>query len=334
MKNMITLKKIKFSILLILAGFLMACEDEIHYDVTGDPINRVFVNVENNTLRNYNGYAFSLTHTPVGSFGDVIQATFPLRCTLEATESTQAKFEKDNSLIDSFNAKHNTNYKPIPDGFVELSADNLTILKGKMISSDSLTVSIPSNKYAQLTESGYVLPIRISALNTSPQTAISSNMNTVYLVIKTLSTNCYDSPLVNDMVGTLITPRTSWSATLDVPLVSGSLNQMFDGNVNSYWRVAPEAFNLVVDLQISVSGITGIRINTNRTNYDLTQVIVYSSEDGISWVNQGAPTLSLVNTYQYVKFYSPITARYLKINAIGWRSTSRIYIAEFDVYKN
>ena len=272
-------------------------------------------------------------HTPISHTGN-ITATFPARCTQEAATDLIVTFAVDTTLINTYNTAHSTTYSKVPDGLVVISNNGITIPKGAQASTDSVKITVSNDVLSQLTNTGYVIPIRISSISSTNNAAISSNQSIVYMVITTSWTNCYNSSVIGDMVGTLITPRTSWSATLDATLVSGTLPQMFDGSTTTYWRINPVAFNLVVNLATQYTTITGIRMNSNSTSYDLTQVKVYSSTDGTTWVYQGTPTLSRANAYQYIKFYGPVTAKYLKINAVTWYSTSRIYMAEFDVYKN
>ncbi|MGV8094546.1 MAG: BT_3987 domain-containing protein [Mangrovibacterium sp.] len=334
MKNPVIFRNISACFILIVAGILSACNEDIQYDVTGDPVNRVFLNVGNYTVNSYNSFSFLITHTPVGSFGDPVTAKFPVHCTLEATAETRVTLEPDNSQVDTYNAQNNTGYKALPNGLAELSTSVLTINRGELASSDSVTISIPGDKFSQLTEAaGYVLPVKITAINNTNNTAISSNLNTVYLIIKTRETNCYDSPVAGDMVGTLISGRSAWSATLDVNPSSGTLSRMFDGGTNTYWYVNPaKRCVLTVNLAAVYTGITGIRIHSYNASYALTSVVVSTSNDGENWNLQGTAKLSIASAYQYIKFYSPVNARYIRLDITGWRSASYVILSEFDVY--
>jgi hypothetical protein len=334
MKKLLNYKSRYAGVLILALYLLSACSNELKYDVAGDTTNRVYVNVE---TVNANTYNFSIVQTPISSIG-TITAVFPARGTQAAITDLKVTFAVDHSLVDAYNAAHSTTYSQVSDSILTLVNTTLTIPKGGVSSVDSINVSITNARLKYLTAPGYLLPIRINTVSTAENTAVSSNQNIVYLLITTSWTNCYNSPLITDMVGTLITPRTTWTATLDQTLVSGTLPQMFDGSTTTYWRitppVAPAVFNLVVDIKTAYTTITGIRINSNSTSYGLTQVKVYSSTDGTTWVYQGNPTLSTANAYQYIKFYQQISARYLKIQSVTPRSTSRVYGAEFDVYKN
>jgi len=313
---------------------LSACSNELKYNVTGDTTNRVYVNVESAFA---NTYGFSVVQTPISSIGTVM-AMFPARGTQAAVTDLKVTFAVDHTLVDAYNAAHSTTYSQVSDSILTLVNTTLTIPKGGVSSVDSINISINNQRLVYLTAPGYLLPIRITTVSTAEKTAVSTNQNIVYLLISTSWTNCYNSPLITDMVGTLITPRTTWTATLDQTLVSGTLPQMFDGSTTTYWRiappVAPAVFNLVVDLKTPYTTISGIRTNSNSTSYGMTQAKIYSSNDGTTWTYQGPPTLSTANAYQYIKFYQQISARYLKIQSVTLRSTSRMYLAEFDVYKN
>ncbi|HEY4784392.1 MAG TPA: discoidin domain-containing protein, partial [Bacteroidales bacterium] len=162
--------------------------------------------------------------------------------------------------------------------------------------------------------------------------AVSVNQNTAYVIINTVLTNCYKSPVLTDMVGTLITTRTSWTGTIDVTLTSGTISRMFDGKTSTYWYVNPaKECNVTVDLSAVTTGITGLRIHSYSTNYSLTSIAVYSSSDGSNWTSQGIATLSTATVYQYIKFYLPIDARYIKLDVKGWKS-AYVIMSEFDVY--
>jgi len=333
MKKSIYLSKLFATSLVITACLVNGCEEDETFvtKITGDSTNKVYINTQTSYVNNYK---LAVVHTPLSSMGD-IEVEFPARCTNEATTSMNVTFALDNSLVDTYNAQHLTTYSEVPSGLVTLENNMLTIPKGGLASTDSLKVYIPDNVLVQLTEDEYLVPIKITSVSGAKNVAISTNLSIVYITITTSFTNCYDSPEEEDMEGDLIADRSAWSATLDVELYSGSLDNMFNGNTRSYWRVRPsQECTLVVDLAAEYAGITGIRINTYRNSYNLTTINVYSSSDGVTWESQGEAVLATGETEQYIKFYSPLTARYLKFEITGWVSSSYIRVAEFDVYTN
>lgn len=317
----------------VLTVFLLsACRDELKYDVKGDTTNRVYVRTPTSYINTYN---FSVIHTPVSNIG-VVMAKFPARCTLEAATDLKVTFAVDNSLVSAYNNVYSTGYKQVPDSLLSIVNPVLNIPKGNFSSIDSIAMSITNQRLSYLTDPGYIVPIKITTISSTDNIAVSSNQSIVYVIIATSVTNCYNSPLIGDMVGTLITSRTAWTATLDATPSSGTLANMFDAKTTTYWYVSPsKEVNLTVNLGIAYTNITGIRIHCYSSTYYLYSLIVYTSSDGITWNSQGLATLATVSSYQYVKFYSPIaTAKYIKVDVKSWKSSSNLIMAEFDVYKN
>jgi len=305
-------------------------KDDSDYDITGDPVNRVYLNTETSYVNNYK---FAIIHTPILSDGNII-ARFPVRCTKEAGTEIKVTLAIDNSIVDLYNSTKATMYSKVPDGKVTLSNTTVTIPKGGIISVDSITVAIPAEVLTELRDAEYLIPVKITALNQSAGAEICTNLNICYLLVSTGWTNCYSYQTDTDMVGDLITDRSLWEAAIDVSLYSGSLSQLFDGSTNSYWQVRPpEDFNLVVDLAGEFINITGIRTNCRQTSYGMVQVNVYTSPDSLEWTFQGSPILSTSSTNQYIRFYAPVTAMYIRLELVSSRSSSRIYMGEFDIYR-
>jgi len=311
---------------------LSSCTKEATTTITGDTVNRVFVQTPTSYI---NLYKFSIIHTPVSELGTV-SILFPAKTTQAAASDLKVSFRVDNTLISAYNTAHGTTLSQVPDSIVTLVNTQLTIPQGSYLSKDSIGMSITNKRLHYLPDPGYVLPIRISTISTAPNTVISSNQNIVYVVINTSSTNCIASPLLADMVGTLMTPRTAWTATLDATPSSGTLANMFDAKTNTYWYVSPsKEVNLTVNLGAAASNITGLRIHCYSTGYYLYSAVIYTSLDGTTWTNQGLASFSTASTYQYVKFYNPIaSAQYIKVDVKSWKSSSNLIMAEFDVYKN
>lgn len=327
------MKNIKYAItgavaLLMAACILNSCnEDEGDHLITGDTENRVYVNTETSYINNYK---FTIVHTPVSSEG-TITASFPVRCTKEASTEVKVTVGLDNSLVDQYNNSKASLYSKLQESQVTLTNPVLTIPAGAMISVDSVKVTVPAEQLTYLRDQGYLLPVKIKSV--TGNSVISSNLNSVLFFITTSWTNCYNSQSVSNMTGIIVTPRTGWTASIDVPLYSGNLGQLFDGSTNSYWQIRPSGkFILDINMASEYQSITGLRWSTNSTSYGLSQVKVYTSLDGTDWTYQGTPTLLTSSAYQYVRFYAPVNARFIRIEAVSWRSTSRIYMAEFDIY--
>jgi len=312
----------------IAALLLQSCSDEETFDVVGDKENKVYINMQLWTPVDLpsNSVRFNVTKTPVGSFLDGTESIvlkFPVKCTHVASNDIKVKFEIDKiSDLDGFSG--------LPDGVtVKIINNELTIPKGSMSSKDSITVSLESESLELLSSNvSYVVPVKIASVSNA---SISSNLSSTYLVLKTEYSNCVN--LATSISGTALTGRTSWLASLDVALSSGSLANMFDARTNTYWFVSPaKECQLTVNLTTLHTNITGIRIHSYGTSYSLNAIEVSSSVDGENWVNQGNVTLSTATAYQYIRFYEPINAQYIRLKIKGWRSASYVIISEFDVY--
>lgn len=323
------IKKIIPGILILASVTIISC-DKDEYNFTGDSTAKVYFT---SYYQGLNTFGSSVLHTPIGSWG-VIKASFPVRTTLKANAAINVSLAIDNTLAEAFNLKYGTTYSTVPSGLASLSVSSLVIPEGAYLSSDSVEVTISEDDVSGLTDPGYIIPVRITSIDTKEDAEISSNLNTVYLVVKTTWSNCYNGQSLADMAGTLITPRTGWNASINTPLYSGNTGQLFDGMTNSYFQLRPSAkFILTVDLTAEYDSIAGIRTNTSSTNYGLTMAKIYSSTDSLSWTYQGSPTLLTSSAYQYIRFYAPFTARYLRMESVSSRSSSRIYLGEFDVYR-
>jgi hypothetical protein len=314
---------------LLAVGLLAACSDDDQYTFSGDGTNRVYVNTGVHTLIDHNSYSFTVLHTPIGSLGNV-QVSFPVTGTVEAGTDTKVTLAIDNTLAEAFNTRNGTSYKTLPDGYATISTPVATIARGA-IASDPVTVSIPAERYASLQEAAYILPVRITA---AEHAAVSADMNTVYIVVKTrITENLYDNPVAADTAGTRIKDRSAWTATLDVPFTTGGLATLFDGSTTSHIRVVPpQPCNLVVDLGSEYSNITGIRLHSQSATYAFRTITVWTSSDGTTWKSEGTATITATTVQQYMKFYATVTAQYIKLQITGWRSANGIRLAEFDLF--
>lgn len=315
---------------------LYSCKKDKKYDFNGDALNKVFFNTGNYTVNSYNSYSFIVKHTPVGSLAPAIKAELPVRSTQNVTVDTKVSYAVDNSLIADYNKDKGTNYVAVPAELISLSTPELTIPSGSSISSEMLTLSVTPEKLNLLTASGYVIPLKIAAVKGDSGVGVGNIASTVYVVITTEQTNLYDAPIATDMTGILNTVRTGWSATVDAVPTSGTLANMFDASTTTSWYITPaKNVSMVVNMAASIDGISGIRYHTSSTNYHITLANIYTSTDGNNWVLQGLARLSIVNAYQYVKFYTPVSARYIKMDVLGWRSatTTRIMFTDFNIYR-
>jgi hypothetical protein len=331
----IAIYKIAYLLFGITAVALTGCKDTA-YDVTGDTVNRVYINTHTSTT---NTYSFSVVHTPVASTG-TITASFPVRCTQEAKTDLQVTLSIDTNLVSTYNKANSTRYKAIPNELTTLTNNVLTIPQGQTISKDSITITVPSDKLSQLTDSSYLIPVKISTVNVSEKDAAgSSNYNTVYLKISTSKTNIKSGAGSSDMVGTIVSTRTGWTITSDASTMSGSGSNVFDSSTSTaYYNTSSSISTLTftVDLATTYTTISGLRIYTRYANYGYysSTVGVYTSTDNSTWTSQGTVNLSATYNYNYICFYSTVSARYIKLVMSGWTYYYYKGLTDFNIYTN
>jgi hypothetical protein len=314
---------------------LSSCSKDESYDVKGDPSTIIYINIQNwspvNTPKNTS--SFTVYHTPVGELGKV-KIQFPVLSTKPVDKAVTVTAGSVDTIVNQYNRTYGTSYTALPSGLLNISKSTATIEQEESISKDSIMISVDSAKLALLTDPTYIAAVQLISTSVSNNT-ISTDYKTVYVVINRITTNCYQSPILTDMVGALITPRTSWTATMNV-IFTNAASRLFDNKTTTYILVSPaQACALTVDMASENTNITGIRLHSYSTSYLLYTVNVYSSSDGTNWTTQGSGVnLSTASPYQYIKFYSPITARYIKLEVTSYKSASYIVLSEFDVYKN
>src|ERR1035437_5321371 len=128
---------------------LSACtNDTLKYDVTGDTVNRVYVQTPTSWI---NSYSFSVLHTPVSHTGTIF-AKFPALSTKAATSDMKVTFSIDHSLVATYNAAHSTTYSQVPDSIVTMVNTTLNIPSGGVSSIDSMSIAISNARLFYLTD--------------------------------------------------------------------------------------------------------------------------------------------------------------------------------------
>lgn len=318
-------------VMALVAISFQSCSEEESFDVVGSSENKVYLNTQSWNPVNMpkNSVIFNVTNTPLGSIvanTGKVEMKLGVQCTHPAASDIKVKLELDNSLVME-------GFKILPSG-VSVATDKteLTIPKGDIWSMDSMTISVNTDDLDLLEADSYMVPVKITTVTNA---GVSANLKNAYVVINAQESNCYENPAQGDMVGQIVSNRSAWSASLSVPPSSGALTRLFDGNTRNYFFVTPAArCQLTVDLAAEYTNITGVRIHSYSASYGLTSIDVYSSADGENWTSQGNAVLSTSSSYQYIKFYSPINARYIKLDVKGWRSPTYVIMAEFDIYTN
>ncbi len=301
------------------------CSTKEEFDVKGDATNRIFLNTQTAYVNNVN---FQLIHTPVGNVGDQISIKIPVRSTKPASGNISVRIMMDNALIDSYNRDNQTSFKAVPDNLVQLTDEDLLIATGNTVSADSLALKI--SDVATLTESMYLIPLRISSISGNSGVEISTNLNTVFLKISSRSTNVYDAP--TSVPGTMIVDRSGWEAIVNPMPTAGQANFMFTTSTQQHWTLSPSAeCDIDVDMKSVKSQIQGLRM-VSANGFRIIRAEVFSSMDGVSYSSQGIATLVNGNN-QFIRFYSPITTRFLRVHVLGWQNASNIRVIQYNIYQ-
>ncbi len=325
--------------LLLGALFLQACSNDDTYDVVGNPNNLVYFKTTGDATT-----TCTVTHTPVGEFGEV-KAEFNVAIQRATSSNTTVTAVIDNSLVEEYNKNHNTDYKVVPDGLVEAGKLTVTIEKDTVGSKEPVTVSIPQSAFSQLTEKAYLLPVRLDAV--VGDGVASGQRGTAYVIINTQTKLINANVAVADMPGTLMTDYSGIAASYTAGGTVDDIAQLFDGDVTNGTALRTDendgkGTTLVFNLgkQTDVIGMRVARYYKSYyggwwiDEYYFSNVEISSSTDGTTWSELGSVTeseMTKASGYQYIAFYGAVPMNYLKIKFTSG-SSSVSSLAELGLY--
>ena len=141
--------------MLLSAAALTGCSEDETYDVYGEKTNRVFVDPNQSNVTECTVYK-----TPIGLCGDAL-TNVHVRMQYPARQTVKVSGAADMSLVAEYNEQNSTEYAALPDAAVKaLEISPAEMESGK--NTADLQISLPTEARTSLTESDYVLPIRIS----------------------------------------------------------------------------------------------------------------------------------------------------------------------------
>jgi hypothetical protein len=304
---------------------IQSCQNDKDYDVVGSTENIVYINTQswNPIDAPKNSFSFKVVNTPVGSIisnSNKVEIKFAVKSTQTAKKEVTVKFEEDNSLVSE-------GYSALPDDIeYVMDKNSLTIAKGASESEDSITVSIDSDELIKLEVGKYMLPVRVSSVENAE---LSSSLYSVYLVINTSYSNCIDN--ATNVSGTSVSDRSAWSATANG---EDTGKTFFDGKSGTYYYDLN--FTVEIDLGSVYQNITGMKLGFYAWYYAMGSVNIYTSastKDAYEF--QGSPTFPSRTASQYVSFYKPVNARYIKIEITSpsYSSDYATAMTEFYLYQ-
>jgi len=339
--------KTKYLASLVIVSAFLSCAKEEEFDVKGDPEVKFFTNSANTGDAPVNSVSYNVVNIPVATGNGLsnLSTTFPTTvkipvfATKPVSDDVTIGAELDNSLIAKYNEAHGTNYVAFPANFLNTSSLAARIVKGSTTSIDSLNIPVSLTALSTLTEKAYLAPIKLTTVSNKGTGSITNNgdaqvvyvvANMEYRYIRYLGTTA-------DITGTLVTPRTAWTASYaPTPTTVGSI---FDGLTTTFSRWSASPGLLDVNMQ-EEKNVSAIRLyTTNSATLIPTQIDVSVSTDGINYTLVGSPlraNLTYASSYNYIVFYKPIPAKYIRLKLYYGTSTNtqNLRVTEFDVYAN
>lgn len=298
--------KIEIVLFTLLCVGLFSCSNDEDYDFPGTSENLVYMKPSSNTVNSFDLAKFQVYHTPVSSQSN-LNIKLPVFATIKASGNISVQVAINNSLVDTYNAEHSTEYKKVPDNLVVFKNEILTIPSGDMISKDSVSVSLNNDNLKSLEVGNYIIPIIIKSVNGAKA---SSNRNRTFLLVNVSedNDNIWDG---GTPIGTLMkTNRPTWTLafTPNYSESGGEISKIFDGNIGGGWDDSwycnlKQNTAVVIDMQTVQNNITGLYINEMVNNSTL-----FYSSDNNRWISLG----SISGDNSDIVFYAPITARYIK----------------------
>lgn len=234
--------------MLLSAAALTGCSEDETYDVYGEKINRVFVDPNQSNVTECTVYK-----TPIGLCGDAL-TNVHVRMQYPAQYTVKVSGAADMSLVAEYNEQNSTEYAALPDAAVKALEITPAEMEGGKNTAD-LQVSLPTEARTSLTESDYVLPIRISTpggKDDGREISTLDDKSMAYLVIHTSDED------IASLTG---------SKTVDCNIINTPVGLF--GGVDSKFTVSLKA-SVYTDVQLSAE-------------IDNSLIAAYNEENGTSY---------------------------------------------------
>ncbi|OQP56402.1 hypothetical protein A4R26_04355 [Niastella populi] len=325
---------------------LFSCKKDDAADIKGNAETMFFTNNTNLGNMPGNSLSYSVVNIPDAASTGWLNLSsglpgtikIPLYATNPVRRDVTVTAEPDNSLVAVYNAANNTNYAQLPAGILTTQSLTAKIMEGQTTSVDSFSIGVNPADLNTLTAPAYMVPIKLTTVSDPSIGSITSNttIKVVYVVLNIELRRIRYNATAADVTGTLQS-KASWMVNFNpAPNTAGNI---LDGVTSTYSRWGGSPVQVDLDMQ-AAKNVTGFRLysTTSSTNIP-TQMEVSVSNDGINYELLGSPlraNLNYASGYNYVLFYKPITARYLRLKVSYGTSTSsnNFRIAELDVYAN
>lgn len=294
---------------------LASCQEFEDYTVTVDGAPTLaYVNAGEDNL-----FSTLVSHRPTGSTGN-FSTEFIVRCNTPVHAATTVSLIYDASLVESYNAAHETEYAVLPEEYLAVENATLTLPENSLQTEEPVKIALDSTaNLANLTERYYLAALRIE----SPGMASSEVMGSVYLLVETETNLIRPISSPDDMAGFPAGDRAEWTADC------ANFANLFDGSTSTSSSFSASGNVVTVDMK-TTHMMTGLSIDGGT----MSRLSIEYSLDGKSWSQGGTPaegeTVSSGST-TYVAIYDYVEARYLRLTidfALEWDAS----INELNVY--
>ncbi len=290
----------------------------------------------NTTVKN------GISKNKYGIFGG-ISATFSFKNLIAVTGDMQGTLVADNSLVSTYNTEKGTNYSALPSNVLsQLVITPATVKEGDTEPETGITVTAPKEATNSL-EGTYVLPLRLKTTFANGTTVDEDDV--VYVVVEVGTSMIKEISSPSDIVGTLISDYTGWTAKYD----SGTeinASELFDGDLTNGAQLRKDGSGgktkvVIVDMG-ATKNVSGFRFSRYYKSYYgwwaeeyyFSSVKIETSTDGSTWDEVGTVTESGMpkkDGYQHCSFYGGVSSRYLRLS-IESGASSVSSLGELGVY--
>ena len=270
-----------------------------------------------------------------------VEYKVPVRITSPLSTDVTVTLEMgDLETVNAYNAKNGTAYALPLEGTYEFTKGSATIKAGDYISKDSACLTL-TNFTAMDLSGKYLFPIKLKEVS-DEHVALSTNMNKMYcaLINNCINVDPGESELGN---GQYIADRKWYIDSTPFSYDCGYLVDGKDANDNTNkWLVSgyDKDVTLVFNFkkEITFNGISMGTITAYGSEANVKNVDIYTSENRVDWVLVGSKLFPKPDRIKnnIIKFYTPITTQYLKLNFLdSWNMNSygdyQIGISEFNL---
>lgn len=221
----------------------------------------------------------------------------------------------------------------IDDNFlknVTITPAEITIPAGELLSAD-VTWSI-TDDFLLTTTGPEIHKLLVTASIESEDPVVQANPEENILTVNVNKVFRNFEYIADEMSDWVELSKTGWSVQLD-PTVAQNGNILIDGRGgeggNDVYKGGDFWFTVDMKSEKTISGF-GIDYYKNSTPSSPKKVIISTSMDNVTWVDQGAITTPQ-SANHYFHFFTPVNTRYVKVKMEG-RYNSYIDLTEIYVY--